>query len=138
MQVEVACVESRVPGPGDAQDAVGVRLVVAAQATRLMDQPHELRDAGVEQPGVLGVGDEQGRGALRDDPAQPVQVGVSVRVRADGDDPIPGGAGTGRVRGVREDGRDDLVAVMLSARGVIRPDHRDVGVDRRRPGAWLE
>ena len=44
MQVELAEVEAGVARPGDAEDAVGVRLVVVAEAARLVDELDELVD----------------------------------------------------------------------------------------------
>jgi len=138
VQVEVAQVEARVARPGDAQDAVRVRLVVAAQPAHVVDRPHELLDARIEDARVLGIGDEQRGGALRDRRPERVEVGVAVRTGVERRDAIPGRPGAGRVRRVREDRGDDLVPLGLAARRVVGPDHGHVGVDRGGACARLE
>ena len=60
MQVKVAQVEAGLFGPGDAQNAVGVGLVVGAQPAGLMHYLHELGDAGVEDAGIFRVGGKKG------------------------------------------------------------------------------
>ena len=135
----MAEVKARVPGAGDAQDTVGVGLVVGAEPARLVDQVDEFLDPGVEYPGILRVGDEQARCPLRDRGFQRLQVGIAVLVRIESDDLEPCGLGAGRVGGMGKDGGDDLVALARLAAGlVIGPDQRDIGVDGHRPRTGLQ
>ncbi len=132
VQVEVTQVEAGFAGTGDAEDAVGVGLVVAGQAAGLVDQVDELLDPRVEDPGVLRVGDHQGGGAGPDGRPQRLDVRVALGVRHQGDHLVAGDLGAGRVRGVREHRGDHLVPLpALGPRGVVGADHGDVGVDRR-------
>ena len=50
--------------PRDAEDAVGVRLVVVADAAGVVHELDELVDLRVEDARVLGVRDHQAGGAL--------------------------------------------------------------------------
>ena len=128
MEVELAQVKPRVPGPGDAHEPVEVGLVVHAQPPRGVDDVHELADLLVVDAGVLGVGDEQGGGVLRHGGLQGLQVGDAALVGVEGDDLVPQGGGGAGVAGVGEDGGDDLVALFPLPPGlVIGVDHRHVG-----------
>ena len=62
MQVEEAHVKPGVAGAGDAEEAVGIGLVIAAHAAHAVDKVGKLLDAEVVQSGILGVGaDKAGR-----------------------------------------------------------------------------
>ena len=62
VQVELAEVEAGLARASDPEDAVGVGLVVAAEAAGLVHNSREVGDVGVEDTGVLGVGDDHARG----------------------------------------------------------------------------
>ena len=59
MQVEMTQVEPEFPGPRDTEDAVGVGLVDGAHPADLVDGLGVVAYPGVEDAGVLGVGDHQ-------------------------------------------------------------------------------
>jgi hypothetical protein len=60
VEVEETEVEPRLFGPGDAQDAVGIGLIVSAETSCLVNRLREFHDPGVVDPRVLGIGDEKG------------------------------------------------------------------------------
>ena len=97
-------------------------------------------DVGVEDPGVLRVRDQQRRRPLADRcPERVERRPAEDRVGVQGDHPVAGHLRRRGVRGMAEDRRDDLVAPPgVTARGVVGPNHGDVGVDRRRAGPGLE
>ena len=138
MQVELAQVEARVAGPGDAEDPVRVGLVVVAQAAGVVDDPDDLVDVGVEQPRVLGIGDHQPGRALGDRLADRVGLGVAVLAGIDGDHLVAGRRRARAVARVREDRRDDLVALGLAPGGVVGAHHARVRVHALRPAGRLE
>ncbi len=66
MKVKLAEIEASIPRPSYPYYAVGIRLIICAEATGLMDDVDELRDFGVEYSRVLGVRYHQSGGSLRD------------------------------------------------------------------------
>ena len=50
MEVELAEIEPCVARARDSEDAVGIRLVVVAEAARVMDEVDDLVDVRVEEP----------------------------------------------------------------------------------------
>ena len=133
VQVEVADVESGVACAGDAEDAVGVRLVVRGECADAVRGIHPLPDGGVVDARVLGVRHHDRRGARRQRLLQRGQVGIAVGVGMQRDDLVAGRLRRRGVRGVAEDRGDDLAALLpLAVRLVVRADHRDVRPDRGR------
>ena len=133
VQVEVADVEAGVAGTGDAEDAVGVRLVVRGERADAVRGVDALLDRRVVDAGVLGVGDHDRRRARRERPLQCLEVGVAVGVGVEGDDVVSRRLRCRGVRRVAEDRRDDLATLLaLAVRLMEGPDHGDVRPDRRR------
>ena len=132
MHVEVAEVEARLLRTRDPHHAVGVGLVVHAESAGFVDEARELLDVRVVDPGVFGVRDDDARRAIGERGLQCVDLGVAIRARVELDDLVAGRVRTRLVTGVREDRRDDLVALLtLAARAMVRAHDRGVGVDSR-------
>lgn len=96
VQVELAQVEARVPGPGDAHQAVEVGLVIDAQTTGGVDDVHKFPDFFIVNARVLRVGDQQGGGPGGDCGLEGVQVGDAALVGVEGDDLVAQGGGGAR------------------------------------------
>jgi hypothetical protein len=80
MEIEVAQIESGFPGAGDSENAVGVRLVVGAQASGLVNSPDKIRNPGIKDSRVFRVGDQKAGGAGRNGRPQGRQVRVPLLV----------------------------------------------------------
>ena len=119
VQVEEAHIKAGVARAGHAEQTVGVRLVVSAQTAVFVDELGELEHVLVVNAGILGVGDEEGRGVLIDGRLESLVVGIAVFIRMQVDDlealDVRGGS-VGRM-GVNRG--DDLVALLLFAAGLI-------------------
>ena len=119
VQVEEAHIKAGVARAGHAKKAIGVRLVISAQAARLVDELGELQHILVVNAGVLGVRDEEGRGVLIDSRLEGLVVGITVLIRVQVDDLEALDVRSRRVGGVGVDRGDDLVALLLLTAGLV-------------------
>ena len=76
----MAHVETRLLGPGNAQDRVGVGLVIGAQGPHVVDGLYEFLHARVVYAGVLGIGYEKPGRAFGKRRPQGLQVGIAFGV----------------------------------------------------------
>jgi len=139
MQVIVAQVKSPIPCSGDPQDAVRIGLIIAAQTPHLMNEVNEFIDPRVVYPGVFRIGDQQRSSSLGEGGFQCPRFRVAIFIRIQGNYLIACYFGAGSIRGVREDGRDHLIALLsFVAGGMISPDHGHIGIDRSRSSSRLQ
>ena len=139
VQVKVAEVKAGLPGPGDPQYSIGVRLIVRAKAPCLVDDLYELADPGVKDAGVFRVGDQERGRSLRHCRFESLQIGIPILVGIESDDLIAGRSGACCVGGVRKDGRDHLVSLLGLPPGLVVGTYdRDIGIDGGRTGTGLQ
>lgn len=138
VQVEEAHIKAGVPSAGDAQQAVGIGLVVSAQAALGVDVVHKFLHVAVVHAGVLGVGHDVTGGALGDRCLQLLQIGqTGDGVRLEVDDLEAGHGRSGGIGGMGVDGGDDLVPV-LSLILEVGADQAGHGEDTLGAAAGLE
>ena len=97
MQVELAQVESGIDRSRDCNQPVGVSHVVGTQSTGVVNNAHDLVDVGVEDPGVLGIGDHEAGGSLGDRCLHRVNLDITALAGIDRDHAIAGGGRRRRV-----------------------------------------
>ena len=138
MQVEEGHIEVSFRGARDSEQAVGVGLVVAAEDALLMCEASELLDADVEDARVLGVREEYRRGAVGEGRLEGFDVWIALFVGLDYRNFVSLDDGHGAVRGVREERRDYLVAlVLLALVAPVGADYRGEREDAVRAAAGL-
>ena len=138
MEVELAEIEPGVARARDSEDAVGVRLVVVAEAARVVDEVDDLVDVRVEEPRVLGIRDHEPRRPLGQRRLDRLGLGIAHVAGVHRDHLVAGGRGARAVAGMGEDRGDDLVPVPLAACLVVGLHHAGVRVDGLRAAGRLE
>ncbi len=138
MQVEKAQIEAGFPRAGDAEQAVGIRLVVGAEAAVFVHIGGKRLHLPIIDAGVLRICHNIGGGALGNSCFQRLHAGqAGLRVRLEIDHLEPVHHRGGRIGRMRIQGGDDLVALFPAALK-IGPDDRSHRKNPLRAAARLE
>ncbi len=136
---EHARVEPELGGADLPHHAVEVRVVVEAEAARLMDEVDPAGDVGVVDPHVVGVVDHERRGPLRDGRLECCERRVAVLLERQRDDVEARRRGRRGVARVRLDRGDHLRALReLAPCAVVGAGDAGVEVGGVRSAAGLE
>ena len=108
VQIQVDQIKAHVAGPGHPHDGVEVGSVVVAQAPRVVDDPGDLQNIGIEQAQGVGVGEHEPGGVRPGGRAQGLQVHPALGIGGHVDHSEAAHGGGGRVGAVGGIGDQDL------------------------------
>ena len=90
MQVEMAQIKAGISRPGYPQQAIGVGLIIRTKTANRVHHLDELIDDGIEDTGIVGVGNKQRRRSLGNSSLDRFQARIAVLFGVERDQLIPG------------------------------------------------
>ena len=138
MQIQVDQIKAHVAGPGHPHDGVEVGSVVVAQAPRVVDDPGDLQNIGIEQAQGVGVGEHEPGGVRPGGRAQGLQVHAALGIGGHVDHSEAAHGGGGRVGAVGGIGDQDLGPGWVPPVQVVFFYHQQGGELPVGPGGGLE
>ena len=139
MQVEKAKIKTGFACPRKAQDAIGICLIVAAQASGLMHYLYKFNDIRVEDPGIFRIRYQQPGRPLGDCFLERRDIGQPILILIEGNHLEPLHCCCCRIGRMREYGGNYLITrLCVSSAFVISPDNGSHRQNSRRTSSWLE